>query len=897
VSNNDQEPAWRRLIAAMFTSPHPKVTPGADLGLCIELDGSFHPLRRDVSGTWTRNRASWRDLCQTKWESVSAGLDRTQLSCLRQVAGLLEKSPQRLSLEEGAQVSPAIRTLARAGFSFALGTEPLTPLRFSPILARPFLDICAPGDVALRFGIDFSAGNDPAGRTVAATCVAAGLELVASAELGCFAFWDDHFGPVNRVLGAKPVRVPQADLTDFLLQDFPRLSDSFPVYSLDNSFEFPKYRYLLEVGTSRADDLYRIYLRAMRELEGERIETSAPLDRISQLKSQVTKWLRRQEGVFTFDSFLSCPAHRINQLLDELETVFEGQDLEVNRRGIPRSFSQRGGEIIVDLAPNTYGWFTPNVRLHLDDRDFSASEIAQIRERGGLIDSDTYLSEAELDRLSLLSERAGLNRRGIHPAIIDLSQILEGTQAQVRGLEAWKSRQLKLPPIAAPHTAKLREYQRTGVSWLLAQLTIGPGAVLADEMGLGKTLQILAAINSLPSSNPVLVVSPTSVINVWESQAQRFYPEMEVQALRSGTEIEEGFNGADLVVTSYGLLRRHAEAFLEPQWQGVICDEAQLVKNPRTQAWRVLADMRREWTICATGTPLENSLADLHAILSLAQPGTLLSREQFAALQLRGLSQVRSLVAPYMLRRTKAEVAPDLPPKIEQVLRVDLEPGHSVAYRELETQARHQVSGMLQSGDRMSILAALTALRRASLDLRLVGGRAGITSAKTNALVEQLQAIPGHKALVFSQFTSYLKLIKEALEEAGIKTVYLDGSTRRRDQVVKEFSEGDAQAFLISLRAGGTGLTLTAADYVFVMDPWWNPAVEEQAIDRAHRIGQERPVNVYRLVATGTIEEKVSQLQQCKRDLFSSVVPASSSITDLANALLLDSEQSVSSIS
>ena len=195
---------------------------------------------------------------------------------------------------------------------------------------------------------------------------------------------------------------------------------------------------------------------------------------------------------------------------------------------------------------------------------------------------------------------------------------------------------------------------------------------------------------------------------------------------------------------------------------------------------------------------------------------------------------------------------------------------------------------MLQSGDRMSILAALTALRRASLDLRLVGGRAGVTSAKTNALVEQLQAIPGHKTLVFSQFTSYLKLIKEALEEAGIKTAYLDGSTRQRDQVVKEFSEGDAQAFLISLRAGGTGLTLTAADYVFVMDPWWNPAVEEQAIDRAHRIGQERPVNVYRLVAKGTIEEKVSQLQQRKRDLFTSVVKSSGSLTELASSLLMD---------
>ncbi|MDU5308618.1 MAG: hypothetical protein E6167_07090, partial [Varibaculum cambriense] len=472
MSNNDQEPAWRRLISAMFSSPHPEINPGADLGICIEIDGSFHPLRREVSGAWTRNRASWRDLCQTKWESVSAGLDRTQLSCLRQVSGLLEKAPQRLSSEEAAQVSPAIHTLARAGFSFALGTEPLTPLHFSPVLARPFLDICATGDVALRFGIDFSAGEDPAGRTVAATCVAAGLELVASAELGCFAFWDDRFGALNRVLGAKPVRVPQADLADFLLQDFPRLSDSFPVHSLDNSFESPKYRYLLEVGTSRAEDLYRIHLRAMRELEGQKIETSVLPNQIAELKTQVTKWLRRQEGVFTFDSFLSCPAHRINQLLDELETVFEGQDLEVNRRGIPRSFSQQGGEIIVDLAPNTYGWFTPKVRLRLGDRDFTSSEIAQIRERGGIIDADTYLSEADLDRLTLLSERAGLNRRGIHPAIIDLSQILEGTQAQVRGLEAWKSRQLKLPPIAAPHTAQLREYQCTGVSWLLAQLSI-----------------------------------------------------------------------------------------------------------------------------------------------------------------------------------------------------------------------------------------------------------------------------------------------------------------------------------------------------------------------------------------------------------------------------------------
>lgn len=811
------------------------------------------------------------------------------------------------SASDNTEISLAMRQLARAGFGFATGSEKLTNLKFSSALASPFLDFSSRGDLVVRFGVDFS-GNNHDLRVSASTCIAAGSQIVSSRELGLFALWDDRAADLTRVLGAKPVRIPQADCEEFLLQDFPRLNDIFAVDSLDGTFTCPKYRYRLQVSTVPEDEQYRIHLRPVREWAGHFRETTAPPEQITQLSERVSNWLRTQASMATFDSYLSYPASRINQLLNELEKAFSGESLYIDRRGIPRSFSQSGGQIELDLIPNEYGWFTPKVRLHFaglegeehaedaegvedaEGRDYDVTDLSQIRERGGLIGKDTYLTESEMDFLTLLNNRTRLNQRGIHPAIIQLSQILEGTEVKINGLDAWNSLKIDLPEIASPQGVKLREYQQAGVSWLLAQLAIGPGALLADEMGLGKTLQILAAIKSLPVCGQVLIVAPTSVINVWESQAKQFYPDTSVLSLRSGTEIEEGFAGADLVITSYGLLRRHADSFISNRWQGLILDEAQQVKNPHTQAWRVLSDMPRDWTICATGTPLENSLADLHAILSLAQPGTLLSREQFSALELSGGDQARSLVAPYMLRRTKEQVAPDLPPKIEQVLRVDLEPNHALAYRELEAQARHQVSGLMQSGDRMSILAALTALRRASLDLRLVGGRAGITSAKTATLVEQLQAIPDHKALVFSQFTSYLKLIKEALEEAGIKTAYLDGSTRQRDQVVKEFSEGEAQVFLISLRAGGTGLTLTAADYVFVMDPWWNPAVEEQAIDRAHRIGQERPVNVYRLVSAGTIEEKVSQLQQRKRDLFSSVVNASSSITDLADALLINSE-------
>lgn len=812
------------------------------------------------------------------------------------------------SASDNTEISLAIRQLARAGFGFATGNEKLTNLKFSSALASPFLDFSSRGDLVVRFGVDFSATKHDL-RVSASTCIAAGSQIVASQKLGLIALWDDRAAELSRVLGAKPVRIPQVDCEEFLLQDFPRLNDFFAVGSLDGTFTCPKYRYWLQVSTVREDEQYRINLRPVREWAGHFRETSTPPEQITQLFERVSNWLRNQASMTTFDSYLSYPASRINQLLDELEKAFSGESLHIDRHGIPRSFSQSGGQIELDLTPNEYGWFTPKVRLHfaglersedaedvegfegleeLEGRDYDVTDLSQIRQRGGLIGKDTYLSDSEMDFLTLLNNRTRLNQRGIHPAIIQLSQILEGTEVKINGLDAWNSLKIDLPKIASPQGVTLREYQQAGVSWLLAQLAIGPGALLADEMGLGKTLQILAAIKSLPICGQVLIVAPTSVINVWESQAKQFYPDISVLSLRSGTEIEDGFAGADLVITSYGLLRRHADSFIRNRWQGLILDEAQQVKNQRTQAWRVLADMPRDWTICATGTPLENSLADLHAILSLTQPGTLLSREQFAGLELSTGEQARSLVAPYMLRRTKEQVAPDLPPKIEQVLRVDLEPNHALAYRELEAQARRQVGKKLGEGNRMSILAALTALRRASLDLRLVGARAKTFSAKTRTLIEQLQTIPDHKALVFSQFTSYLGLIREALETAGIKTCYLDGSTRRRDQVVKEFSEGEAQVFLISLRAGGTGLTLTAADYVFVMDPWWNPAVEEQAIDRAHRIGQERPVNVYRLVSAGTIEEKVSQLQQRKRDLFSSVVNASSSITELANALLMD---------
>jgi superfamily II DNA or RNA helicase len=456
-------------------------------------------------------------------------------------------------------------------------------------------------------------------------------------------------------------------------------------------------------------------------------------------------------------------------------------------------------------------------------------------------------------------------------------------------------------PVPDSVHAELRPYQHDGFSWLTFLVEHGLGGVLADDMGLGKTLQTLAMIAHQRASNPsqsqpFLVVAPTSVVGNWAAEAARFVPSLDVRVISATTArvkdvVARAAAGADVVVTSYALFRLDSPFYLQQEWAALILDEAQFVKNPVSQAHRVAVDLRAPVKIAVTGTPLENGLTDLWALFRIVAPGLLSSYTRFsedyvkplASVDLQGSARtrltdrLRARIRPLMLRRTKESVASDLPPKQEQVLRVPLEAEHRDLYDATLNRERLKLLDLVDDLDRnrMTVFRSLTLLRMMALSPALVSeANADLPSAKLNLLLDELNelAAEGRRALVFSQFTSFLRLVGDALDDRGIAYEYLDGSTRSRTKVIDRFRSGTAPAFLISLKAGGFGLNLTEADTVFVLDPWWNPAAEEQAIDRAHRIGQSRPVSVVRLIAEDTIEEKVLALAAKKSELFDAMI-------------------------
>jgi SNF2 family DNA or RNA helicase len=412
-------------------------------------------------------------------------------------------------------------------------------------------------------------------------------------------------------------------------------------------------------------------------------------------------------------------------------------------------------------------------------------------------------------------------------------------------------------------------------------------------MGLGKTLQTLALVAYARErgAGPFLVVAPTSVLATWAGEAAAYTPGLDVRvvtesASRRGETISALTRGADVVVTSYTLFRLEADAYVAEHWGGLVLDEAQMVKNHQGKTYQSVRRLDVPFRLALTGTPMENRLMELWSLLSIVAPGLYPWPQRFVEhvatpVERLGdrtvLERFRRRVRPFLLRRTKELVAADLPAKQEQVLDVALTPRHRRVYETHLQRERQTVLGLVEDFDkhRMAIFRSLTKLRQLSLDAALVDEQYdGIGSAKVDVLVDHLLelAAEGHRALVFSQFTSFLTRVRARLVREGITCSYLDGSTRHRPRVVEDFKRGDDPVFLISLKAGGVGLTLTEADYVFVLDPWWNPAVEAQAVDRTHRIGQQRPVNVYRLVATDTIEEKVMALKARKAALFAQVV-------------------------
>ncbi|MEP6560027.1 MAG: DEAD/DEAH box helicase [Nakamurella sp.] len=450
-------------------------------------------------------------------------------------------------------------------------------------------------------------------------------------------------------------------------------------------------------------------------------------------------------------------------------------------------------------------------------------------------------------------------------------------------------------PRPASLQAVLRPYQQAGFKWLAFLYDHGLGGVLADDMGLGKTVQTLALIcharASAPAAAPFLVVAPTSVVGNWAAECRRFAPDLRVVVLtetitRSGIQLSEELRDADLVLTSYALFRLDYDEYCAQHWSGLILDEAQFIKNHLSKGYQCAKKLPAPFKLAITGTPMENNLLELWSMFSVTAPGLFSTSARFKEYY-QGpieknansdrLAQLRRRIAPLMLRRTKGQVAADLPAKQEQIIELELNPRHRKVYETHLQRERQKVLGLIDDlqKNRFMIFRSLTLLRQLSLDAGLVDTKyANIPSTKLDALMEQVRDIvaEGHRTLIFSQFTGFLALVRNRMDAAGVGYCYLDGKTRNRPGVLAEFKSGDAPVFLISLKAGGVGLNLTEADYCILLDPWWNPATEAQAVDRIHRIGQTRKVMVYRMVAKDTIEEKVMALKAGKAKLFSSVM-------------------------
>ncbi len=529
---------------------------------------------------------------------------------------------------------------------------------------------------------------------------------------------------------------------------------------------------------------------------------------------------------------------------------------------------------LLDMLSRATGRFIP-----LDDGTFLAI-TGQLRKR--------------LTELSAFSERYGKGVRFSPPAALVLEELTEDV-GQLTTDNRWKQhlkqlREVVRPQVPSTLQGSLRDYQQTGFSWLAQLSHWGVGACLADDMGLGKTIQALTAILLRAAHGPTLVVAPLSVTSNWQDEARRFAPTINVIVFGPGDRQQtiDNLKPFDLLVVSYGLLPLEAELLSGIGWQTVVLDEAQAIKNAKTKRSKAAMGLQAEFRIITTGTPVENHLGELWTLFQFLNPGLLGSLKQFNekfAIPIErdgnpeARNRLRKLIRPFILRRLKSDVLQELPPKTEITLEVEMSQDEILLYEAQRLQALENIDAHNDEGagqKHLRILAEIMKLRRLCCDPSLVLPECDIAGSKLKVFGDTLRELQAnnHKALVFSQFVDHLAIIRRYLDSENISYQYLDGSTpiKQRKQSIADFQNGQGSVFLISLKAGGAGLNLTAADYVIHMDPWWNPAVEDQASDRAHRIGQERPVTVYRLVVKNSIEEQIVDLHKKKRDLADSLL-------------------------
>ncbi|MHB8246987.1 MAG: DEAD/DEAH box helicase [Acidimicrobiales bacterium] len=746
-------------------------------------------------------------------------------------------------------------------------------------------------------------------------------------------FADPLDDTVRALLGREPIYVPERDEGRFLGEIYPLLRRRVAVRSSDESVTLPElaptnlvlavthekgHRISLAWSRGRVGTSWRERLWASRRgvddraaEDGALAAATALLDSMPALL-EVTPWGERLAPVVELKDLAAV---RFAELLPALSEI-PGVEIEV-APGLP-DYQEATEAPVVHLSGSQSrdgDWFDLEVEVTVGGEEvpFHQLFVALAEEQSHLIlPSGTYFSleRDELRELAkLIAEARAMQEapgEGIRLSRFQASLWEEvcrlgvvtaqatAWEAAVRGLTEATERSDHPAPEGL--YAILRPYQQVGFNWLVFLSEHRLGGVLADDMGLGKTLQALALICHAKerglASSPYLVIAPTSVVENWAAECRRFAPGLSVRTV-SATERRRGVPlgevaAADLVITSYALFRLEYDDYAALDWAGLFLDEAQFVKNHRSKTYQQVRMLPAPFKVAMTGTPMENNLMELWSLLSITAPGLFPRPDRFEEhyrvpierhADSDRLAQLRRRISPLMLRRTKEQVAADLPDKQEQVLELDLNPKHERLYQTYLARERQKILGLIgdMSKNRFEIFRSLTLLRQASLDVSLIDTKhQNVPSTKLDALMEMLDTIvaDGHRVLVFSQFTRFLGTARRRIEAAGIDHCYLDGRTRKRDTVISDFREGKAPVFLISLKAGGFGLNLTEADYCILLDPWWNPATEAQAVDRIHRIGQTRNVMVYRLVAKETIEEKVMALKAKKAALFANVVDA-----------------------
>ena len=944
-------PSWQRALRDLAEEAG-AVPQGSPLAVQVTLvregEVSLLPMRRGVSGRWIRGDLQWDRLPGAGREYRPRHVEALQEIHASAGGGYYTGyySPGRtVSLDEARPaIWAALREARDAGVEFVPGSR-TPPVRFADRPASLVVEV-EPSAAGLTLTPRFSVpGVAPDGAVHLIGHPGHGIAGTVNGEL--LLAWLER--PLSKaqasLLKAGRVEVPAHDIPQFAARYLPALRRSIevheaegislpaparPVVEVQVSFH-PGHRATLRwsVGYGRAPD--RLVLPVVPQADEPPVRDP---------DAERTLFATLPDGPWpSIDTvFGRRPA---------AEAILAGRaTIELATVSLPRLLALDDVDVIVhgDVPDYRESADAPEVRLSVRERDDGATDwfdlavdvtlgaehvpfvelftALTLGQDHLVLASGTWFSldRPEFEQLRHLIEEARelgdgesgqyrlrVEHAGLWEELVSLGVVAEQAARWQRAVSGLLD-PAELPPVPVPAglLATLRPYQLEGFRWLSFLWASRLGGILADDMGLGKTLQALALIASAHErgelSDPVLVVAPTSVLPTWASEAARFTPGLDVRvvtrtASKLGVPLTEAAAGAQVVVTSYTLLRLDADEYAAQRWSVVFLDEAQFVKNRHARAYQAVRKLSAGIRIAMTGTPLENNLMDLWSLLSITAPGLYPDPERFAELYRRpieshtdpeALPRLRRRIRPLMLRRTKQAVATDLPPKQEQVLPVTLSPAHRRLYDKQLQAERQKVLGLVGdlNRNRIAIFRSLTVLRQLSLSPALVDSAHAPQSAKIDLLVEMLTelAAEGHRALVFSQFTSFLALVKARLDAAGLGYQYLDGRTRDRAARVTAFRSGSDPAFLISLKAGGFGLTLTEADYVFVLDPWWNPAAELQAIDRTHRIGQDKSVVVYRLVSEDTIEERVVALQQRKRDLFDQVVGSGSELAAPLNA-------------